>query len=97
MSENEIGRRTFLKGAGLAALTAVGVIQSEEVRAQFAAPNSAGAEASRLKAPANACDCHHHIYDARFPFSQPGARMVPSAWRTTAFCSAGPERPAAWS
>jgi predicted TIM-barrel fold metal-dependent hydrolase len=79
MSENEIGRRTFLKGAGLAALTTVGVIQTEEVHGQFAAPNSAGTEASRLKAPANACDCHHHIYDARFPFSQPGARMVPNS------------------
>lgn len=31
-------------------------------------PNSAGTAPPRLKAPANACDCHHHIYDpARFP------------------------------
>ena len=79
MSENEIGRRTFLKGAGLAALSAVGVVQSEEVRAQSVVPNSAGTEAPRLKAPANACDCHHHIYDARFPFAHPTARMVPNA------------------
>ncbi|OFZ98930.1 MAG: hypothetical protein A3H35_06495 [Betaproteobacteria bacterium RIFCSPLOWO2_02_FULL_62_17] len=42
-------------------------------------PNSAGTEAPKLKAPPNACDCHHHIYDARFPFSAPGARMVPNA------------------
>ncbi len=30
-------------------------------------PNSAGVAPPRLNAPANACDCHHHIYDcARF-------------------------------
>ncbi|HKW03190.1 MAG TPA: amidohydrolase family protein [Vicinamibacterales bacterium] len=28
---------------------------------------SSGTEAPRLKAPANAADCHHHVYDARFP------------------------------
>ncbi len=79
MSKNEIGRRTFLKGTGLAALSAAGVVQSEESHAQVVVPNSLGTEAPKLKAPANACDCHHHIYDARFPFSQPGARMVPNA------------------
>ena len=31
-------------------------------------PNSTGIEPPKLKAPAYACDCHHHIYDAaRFP------------------------------
>lgn len=30
-------------------------------------PNSSGTAPPKLKAPANACDCHHHIYDpARF-------------------------------
>ena len=39
-------------------------------------PNSAGTEPPRLKAPANACDCHHHIYDAvRFP--QPSDATAP--------------------
>jgi len=79
MSENGIGRRTFLKGTGLTALSAVGAGQPQEGRAQFPVPNSAGTEAPRVKAPANACDCHHHIYDARFPFAQPGARMIPDA------------------
>jgi predicted TIM-barrel fold metal-dependent hydrolase len=37
-------------------------------------PNSSGTELPKLKAPALACDCHHHIYDvARFPAAQPGA------------------------
>ncbi len=30
-------------------------------------PNSAGTGRPRLKAPANAADCHMHIYDPRFP------------------------------
>jgi len=42
-------------------------------------PNSSGTEAARLKAPAGACDCHHHIYDAgRFPV-RVGSRVVPNA------------------
>jgi D-galactarolactone isomerase len=79
MGKNGIGRRSFLKGAGLAALGAAGVVHSEEGRAQSVVPNSAGTESPKTKAPANACDCHHHIYDARFPFAQPGARMVPNS------------------
>ena len=79
MSDHPIGRRTFLTGAGVAAFTAAGALHVKESRAQEPVPNSSGTEASTLKAPANACDCHHHIYDARFPFSQQGARMVPNA------------------
>jgi len=45
-------------------------------------PNSAGTDAPKLKAPANACDCHMHIYDgARFPPARPGpqSRMQDNA------------------
>ena len=28
---------------------------------------STGSEPPKLKAPANSCDCHHHIYDAKYP------------------------------
>jgi predicted TIM-barrel fold metal-dependent hydrolase len=35
--------------------------------APFAVPHSAGTARPRLKAPANAADCHMHIYDSRFP------------------------------
>ena len=35
-------------------------------------PNSSGTAPPRLKAPPNACDCHHHIYDtARFALPDP--------------------------
>jgi D-galactarolactone isomerase len=35
--------------------------------------NSADSKAPRLKAPANACDCHIHIIDARFRAADPSA------------------------
>ena len=42
-------------------------------QAQHTVPNSTGREAPKLKAPANACDCHMHIYDGdRFPPARPG-------------------------
>jgi D-galactarolactone isomerase len=42
---------------------------------------SAGTETPRLKLPPNATDCHHHIYDTRFPFApqatlRPGEALV---------------------
>ena len=76
--ESPIGRRTFLQGA--AALTAASAAPFDEGHAQQAVPNSAGSQKPRLKAPANAADCHMHIYDAaRFPPSRPGSRMQSNA------------------
>lgn len=37
-----------------------------ESNAQHKVPNSSGTNAPKLKAPANAADCHIHIYDPRF-------------------------------
>jgi D-galactarolactone isomerase len=72
MKDDAMRRRTFLERAGLAALSTALVVQSRDTSAQSGVPNSAGTETPALKAPANACDCHMHIYDpARF-------RMVPS-------------------
>jgi D-galactarolactone isomerase len=48
--------------------------------AQHAVPNSQGFEAPKLEAPADACDCHMHIYDAeRFPAARPGSRLQADA------------------
>jgi D-galactarolactone isomerase len=74
-----LGRRAFLTTAGAAALTAAGALRGRDILAQEPVPNSAGTDSPASKVPANACDCHHHIYDTRFPFSQPGARMIPNA------------------
>ena len=38
---------------------------------------SSGTEAPKLKAPTNATDCHHHIYDARYPVD-PKATLRPA-------------------
>ena len=68
MRAGRIDRRAFLA----ASLVAAGVVPRHS-DAQSAVPNSSGTAAPRLKAPPNACDCHHHIYDAaRFP-QPPGA------------------------
>jgi predicted TIM-barrel fold metal-dependent hydrolase len=77
-----IGRRRFLTGAGAAALAGTGALIAERAGAQQsgAVPNSSGTEAAKVKAPALACDCHHHIYDAvRFPPRKPGPRIIPEA------------------
>jgi D-galactarolactone isomerase len=75
-----VARRTFLKHAGFAAIGAGLVARSPDAHAQVAVPNSTGTARPTLKAPANACDCHHHIYDAaRFPPSDPTARFIPNA------------------
>lgn len=71
-----IDRRTLLKGAGAAALAASGGVHVDEARADQAVPFSAGTRAPKVKAPADACDCHMHIYDSRFPVA-PGATLRP--------------------
>jgi D-galactarolactone isomerase len=65
-------RRSFLK-------TAVGLTGTALSGQRV--PWSSGAETPHLKAPANATDCHHHIYDSRFPMnpavqSHPGDATV---------------------
>src|SRR5215469_10663999 len=77
MDNTCIGRRPFIQGAGIAALTA---LRASAADAQVAVPNSLGTELPKLKAPPGACDCHHHIYDAmRFPPKDPGPQFQPNA------------------
>ena len=59
---------------------AVGGLHVNNAQAQHSVPNSAGTEAPKLTAPANACDCHMHIYDTdRFPVARPGSRLQSNA------------------
>jgi D-galactarolactone isomerase len=67
MRNTSIGRRTLLQGAGIAALGATGGITIRDSRAEIQVPWSTGTERAATKAPDSACDCHMHIYDARFP------------------------------
>lgn len=65
---SEVNRRTFITRVGLAAASASLIAPLRDAGAQVVVPNSSGTDIPKLQAPANACDCHHHIYDAvRFP------------------------------
>jgi D-galactarolactone isomerase len=55
-----ISRRTFI---GCVSALGAATVLDARLDAQ-AVPNSSGTGRPRLKAPAGACDCHHHIYDA---------------------------------
>ena len=70
-------RRQFIKAAGVLAMaTAASGIAVRMADAQQV-PYSTGTEPPMLKAPANACDCHIHIYDARYPVA-PTATLKPA-------------------
>ncbi len=66
MKTKHWSRRDLLKTAAGAAGA---VLLAARTRSAAAQPVkwSSGSEAPKLKAPANAADCHHHIYDARYP------------------------------
>ena len=71
-----LARREFLKAASVAAVAAMSGVCSRSAGAQVV-PWSAGTEPPKLKAPANACDCHMHIYNGRFP-TAPNATLKPA-------------------
>jgi hypothetical protein len=62
-------RREFVEVAGVLAVatasTGIGVLRVDAQQV----PYSTGTELPKLKAPANACDCHMHIYDAKYPIA----------------------------
>jgi predicted TIM-barrel fold metal-dependent hydrolase len=75
MSAPSWNRRDVLKGmSAAAAITAV----PRSADAQ-SVKWSAGTGAPKLKAPANAADCHHHIYDAKFPVDPKATLRPPDA------------------
>ena len=75
MDPARLDRRELLKAATAAA--AVGLVAGRAWPAQAQAVKwSSGTEAPKLKAPANATDCHHHIYDAKYPVD-PKATLRP--------------------
>ena len=80
MIKNSIDRRAFIKTAGLATLAAAGAISLGKSRADDqAVPFSSGTAAPKLKAPANACDCHIHFYDDRFPVAANATLRPPNS------------------
>jgi len=77
MSYDRFDRRSFLKSAALGAVAAASLVR--EGRAQQPVPYSSGTEPPKLKVPAGACDCHMHIYDARYPYVANAALKPPEA------------------
>jgi len=69
MIDHAIGRRALLTAAAAAAVT--GTLGDTGGRAQQAVPNTTGTDPAKVNAPANAADCHMHVYDPRFPESNP--------------------------
>ncbi|MBV8888979.1 MAG: amidohydrolase family protein [Alphaproteobacteria bacterium] len=68
-------RRELLKAVSGAA--AVGALAAAGRSAEAQQVKwSSGTEQPKLKAPANAADCHHHIYDSRYPVD-PSAVLRP--------------------
>jgi predicted TIM-barrel fold metal-dependent hydrolase len=77
MTTSDVSRRTVLAIMGAAAAGAA----ASEAQAE-PAPWSTGAAPAKTKAPANATDCHHHIYRAHFKIDpnstlRPGEASVP--------------------
>ena len=67
-------RRDVLKA--LSGAAAIGAVAGRGRLRETQVKWSSGTEPPDLKAPANATDCHHHIYDARFP-AAPNAVLHP--------------------
>ena len=66
MQGNRVDRRAVLKS--MSAVAAVGAVAARPQRAAAQQVKwSGGTEAPKLRAPAGAADCHHHIYDAKYP------------------------------
>jgi predicted TIM-barrel fold metal-dependent hydrolase len=61
-----------LQGIGAAALAGMTAEQANAQQVLW----SSGTEPAKIKMPADACDCHHHIYDGRFPIA-PSATLKP--------------------
>ena len=70
-----IPRRALLGAMG-AAVVAAGGFDRSRAQGLQPAPWTSGTETPMLKAPPNACDCHMHIYDSRFPVA-PNAKLRP--------------------
>src|SRR3984957_6715219 len=72
MQYHPVSRRAVLAAGAATAGLAVTHTASAQQQVKW----SAGTEKPTLKAPPNATDCHHHIYDSRFPVD-PTATLRP--------------------
>jgi D-galactarolactone isomerase len=69
-------RRTVLHGLSAVAGLGVQGIASPALAQEISVKWSSGTELPQIKVPPNACDCHHHIYDSKYPVD-PKATLRP--------------------
>jgi len=62
MVPNSWSRRDLFKAASVGVVLAAFSIHRARNAAAQQVKWSSGTEPPKLRAPANACDCHHHIY-----------------------------------
>jgi D-galactarolactone isomerase len=65
-----LDRRSLLKTLSTAMLCVSELPDRASAQEALQVPWSAGVEPPKTKAPANSTDCHHHIYDSRFPVAE---------------------------
>src|ERR1700732_1686324 len=73
MPETPWDRRGLLQAISVGAATGFLAGGARDAAAQQV-KWSEGTEPPKLKAPPYACDCHHHIYDARYPVDPKAVR-----------------------
>ena len=78
MKNSKLGRRDMLQRAGGVVAAAMLGIEVRPAAAQGTVKYSRGTDTPKYRAPANATDCHFHIYDNRFP-PAPGGLPAPDA------------------
>jgi predicted TIM-barrel fold metal-dependent hydrolase len=76
MRNNGWSRREFLTTVPVMVAGVAAMAHGESVANGQAVKWSSGTELPRLKVPPNATDCHHHIYDSRFP-PDPAIKLRP--------------------
>jgi predicted TIM-barrel fold metal-dependent hydrolase len=76
MKSAYVNRREVLHTMSIAAAGALLALPVRPAAAQ-SVKWSAGTDAPKLKAPANATDCHHHVYNAKYPVD-PKATLRPA-------------------
>ena len=76
--QNGVPGRPLTRRSLLAAMAATCSASAWAAGTEQAVPNSSGSAPPRIDVPANACDSHHHIYDARFAVSPHWHQGFPS-------------------
>lgn len=77
MRNPQIQRRQVLAGLGAAGAMALTGRHGAWAQTATEVPFSVGTEPPEMAVPANACDCHFHIYDPRFEYL-PNAALKPA-------------------